>query len=173
MKNVTVAVCNTHSEAEKVVKDLNESGFNMKKLSIIGKDYHEEDKVIGFYNTGDRMANWGKAGAFWGGIWGLIFGAGLFLIPGVGPIVMAGPIVSSLIGAMEGAIVVGGLSALGGALFSIGIPKDSVLKFESALKADKYLVLATGTEEDIERAKNIMELTVADVTTHNNEKELV
>lgn len=173
MKNVTVAVCNTHSEAEKVVKDLNESGFNMKKLSIIGKDYHEEDKVIGFYNTGDRMANWGKAGAFWGGIWGLIFGAGLFLIPGVGPIVMAGPIVSFLIGAMEGAIVVGGLSALGGALFSIGIPKDSVLKFESALKADKYLVLATGTEEDIERAKNIMELTVADVTTHNNQKELV
>lgn len=173
MKNVTVAVCNTHSEAEKIVKDLNESGFNMKKLSIIGKDYHEEDKVIGFYNTGDRMANWGKAGAFWGGIWGLIFGAGLFLIPGVGPIVMAGPIVSSLIGAMEGAIVVGGLSALGGALFSIGIPKDSVLKFESALKADKYLVLATGTEEDIERAKKIMELTVADVTTHNNQKELV
>jgi len=173
MKNVTVAVCNTHNEAEKVVKDLNEAGFNMKRLSIIGKDYHEEDKVIGFYNTGDRMANWGKAGAFWGGIWGLIFGAGLFLIPGVGPIVMAGPIVSSLVGAMEGAIVLGGLSALGGALFSIGIPKDSVIKFESALRADKYLVLATGTEEEIEKAKKIMEVTVSDVTAHKNKKELV
>ena len=173
MKNVTVAICNTHNEAEKVVKDLNEAGFNMKKLSIIGKDYHEEDRVVGFYNTGDRVANWGKAGAFWGGIWGLIFGAGLFLIPGVGPVVMAGPIVSSLVGAMEGALVVGGLSALGGALFSIGIPKDSILKFESALKADKYLVLATGTEEEIERAKSIMESTVSDVTAHSDKRELV
>ncbi len=173
MKNVIVAVCNTHNAAEKVVKDLSQAGFNMKKLSIIGKDYHEEDKVIGFYNTGDRVANWGKAGAFWGGIWGLIFGAGLFFIPGIGQIVMAGPIISSLIGAMEGAVVVGGLSALGGALFSIGIPKDSVLKFESALKANKYLVLATGTEDEIDKARSIMTTTVSDVTAHTNKTELV
>jgi len=157
MKNeITVAVCNTQYEAEQVVKELQQSGFNMKKLSIIGKDYYEEDKVVGYYNTGDVMKTWGKVGAFWGGVWGLIFGTGFFLIPGIGPLVMAGPFVSTFVGALEGAIVVGGLSALGGALFSLGIPKNSVLKYESDLKANKYLVIAHGTSEEIEKAKDIM-----------------
>lgn len=159
-KEVTVAICDSHEKAEKVVKELQESGFDMKKLSIVGKDYHEEDKVIGFYNTGDRMKNWGSAGAFWGGIWGFVFGAGFFLIPGLGPVMLAGPIVSSLVGGLEGAVVVGGLSALGGALFGIGIPKDSVLQYETALKADKFLVIAHGNSEELEKAKNIMSSTL-------------
>ena len=167
-ESVAVAVCKTHTEAEQVVKELQQSGFDMKKLSIVGKDYHEEDKVIGFYNTKDIAKNWGKAGAFWGGIWGLIFGAGFFLIPGIGPVMMAGPIVSSLVGGLEGALVVGGLSALGGALFSIGIPKNSVLNYETALKADKYLVIAHGTQEDIDKAREIMNINNnIDVTVHH------
>lgn len=164
--NVTVAICNTHQEAEEVVKNLNDAGFNMKNLSIIGKDYHEEDKVVGFYNTEDRVASWGKSGAFWGGIWGLIFGAGFFLIPGIGPVVLAGPIISSLVGGLEGALLVGGFSALGAALFSIGIPKDSVLKFETAIKADKFLVIANGDEDEIHKVKDIMKITVSDVSEH-------
>ncbi|MCF6297709.1 MAG: general stress protein [Flavobacteriaceae bacterium] len=155
-KEVTVAVCNTHQEAEQVVKELQQSGFNMKKLSIIGKDYHEEDKVTGFYNTGDAMKKWGGFGAFWGGIWGLIFGAGFFLIPGIGPLVLAGPFVATFVGGLEGAVIVGGLSALGAALFNIGIPKNSVLKYESDLKADKYLVIAHGTPEEVNNAKEII-----------------
>ena len=155
-KEVTVAICDSHEKAERVVKELQESGFDMKKLSIVGKDYHEEDKVIGFYNTGDRMKTWGSAGAFWGGIWGFVFGAGFFLIPGIGPVLLAGPIVSSLVGGLEGAVVVGGLSALGGALFGIGIPKDSVLQYEIALKADKFLVIAHGTTEELEKTEKIM-----------------
>lgn len=140
----------------------------MKKLSIVGKDYYEEDKVVGFYNTSDVIKNWGKAGAFWGGIWGLIFGAGFFLIPGIGPVVMAGPIVSSLVGGLEGALVVGGLSALGAALFSFGIPKNSVLKYEKELKADKYLVIAHGTQNDIDKARDIMNInSKIDVTVHH------
>ncbi|HHC79628.1 MAG TPA: DUF1269 domain-containing protein [Flavobacteriia bacterium] len=167
-ESVAVAVCKTHTEAEQVVKELQQSGFDMKKLSIVGKDYYEEDKVVGFYNTKDVVKSWGKAGAFWGGIWGLIFGAGFFLIPGIGPVVMAGPIVSSLVGGLEGAVVIGGLSALGGALFSIGIPKDSVLKYEKELKANKYLVIAHGTQEDIDKARNIMNINdEVDVTIHH------
>lgn len=171
MKNgVTVAISDSHQKAEKVVKELQESGFDMKKLSIVGKDYHEEDKVIGFYNTGDRMKNWGSAGAFWGGIWGLVFGSGFFLIPGVGPVMLAGPIVASLIGGLEGAVVVGGLSALGGALFGIGIPKNSVLQYETAIKADNFLVIAHGTEEELARAKKIMsDSSASEVNVHSEE----
>jgi hypothetical protein len=155
-EGVAVAVCKTHTEADKVVTELQQSGFDMKRLSVIGKDYHEEDKVVGFYNKKDMIKSWGKSGAFWGGIWGMVLGSGLFLIPGIGPVLLAGPIITTLVGGLEGAIVVGGLSALGGALFSLGIPKDSVVKYETALKADKFLVLAHGTSLDIDKARNIM-----------------
>jgi hypothetical protein len=117
----------------------------MKNLSIVGKDYHSEEHVIGYYNAGNRMAFWGKLGAFWGGLFGLLFGSAFFFIPGIGPLVVFGPLVSWIVGALEGAAVVGGLSALGAGLYSIGIPKDSIIKCETALRANKFLVIAHGT----------------------------
>ena len=102
----------------------------------------------------------GKLGAFWGGIWGWLFGAAFFAIPGIGPVLVAGPLVAWIVGALEGAIVVGGLTALGAGLYSMGIPKDSVLKYEMALKSDKFLLLAHGTADEVARAKDII------VTTH-------
>ena len=87
----------------------------MKKLSIVGKDYHTEEHVVGYYTTGDRMMYWGKLGAFWGGFWGLLFGSAFFWVPGIGPLLVAGPLVMWIVGALEEAAVVGGLSALGAA----------------------------------------------------------
>ena len=128
----------------------------MKHLSIVGKGYETDEKVVGFYNIGDRVKFWGKRGAFWGGLWGLFFG-GLFLtIPVVGHVVVLGYLASIAISAVESAIMVGGLSALGAALYSIGIPKDSVIQYETALKADSFLVMAHGVAADIARAKAIL-----------------
>ncbi|MDA4133441.1 MAG: permease, partial [Thaumarchaeota archaeon] len=124
----------------------------------------QEENVTGYYNTGDRMKYWGKMGAFWGGFWGLLMGGGFFFIPGIGPLAVAGPVVSWLVGALEGAAVVGGLSALGAALFGMGIPKDSVLKYETALKSDKFLVVVHGTAENAKRAKEILDKTTPNAT---------
>ena len=77
-KNTVVAVYNTHTEAEAAVKELQKSGFDMKRLSIVGKDYHTEEHVVGYYNTGDRMRYWGKLGAFWGALWGALFGSAVW-----------------------------------------------------------------------------------------------
>jgi hypothetical protein len=153
---VAVTVYDTHSAAEEAVKALDRAGYDMAKLSIVGKGYHTDEHVVGYYNTGDRMLHWGKLGAFWGAIWGLLVGSAFFLIPGVGPVLAAGPLVSAIVGALEGAAAVGGVSALGAGLLSIGIPKDSVLKYETAVKADKYLVVVHGTADDIEKAKSIL-----------------
>jgi len=128
----------------------------MKSLSIAGKDTHTDEHVVGYYNAGDRMKHWGKVGAFWGGFWGLLFGSGLFLIPGLGPILVAGPLVAWIVAGLEGAVVVGGVSALGAGLVSIGIPKDSVLEYEVALKTDKYLLIVHGTEDTVDNAKHII-----------------
>ena len=154
--NAVVAIYQSHPEAETAVKELQQSGFDMKKLSIIGRDYHTDEHVVGYYNTGDRMEYWGKLGAFWGGFWGLLFGSAFFFIPGVGPLLVAGPLVGWIVGALEGAVVMGGLSALGAGLYSQGIPKDSILKYETALKTDKFIVIAQGTGEELTRARDIL-----------------
>jgi hypothetical protein len=157
--NSVVAIFKSHIEAETAVKELQHSGFDMKKLSIVGRDYHTDEQVIGYYNAGDRMKYWGKLGAFWGGFWGLLFGSAFFIVPGVGPLVMAGPIVGWLVGALEGAVVVGGLSALGAGLYGMGIPKDSIVQYETALKSGKYVVIAHGSAEEVIHARAIISRT--------------
>ena len=119
--NSAVAVFHSHYKAEEAVRELQKSGFDMTKLSIVGKDYHTDEDVIGYYNPGDRMMYWGKAGAIWGGFWSLLFGSAFFAIPGLGSVLVAGPLVAWIIGALEGAAVVGGVSALRAAMMSIGI----------------------------------------------------
>ena len=74
-KNAVVALYETHAEAEEAVRELQKSGFDMQKLSIVGKDYQTEEDVVGYYTTGGRMKAWGKSGAFWGGLWGMLFGS--------------------------------------------------------------------------------------------------
>src|SRR5208337_4939204 len=106
-KNSVVGIYKTHTEAEAAVKELQKSGFDMKKLSVVGKDYHTEENVVGFYNAGDRMKFWGKLGAFWGGLWGILFGSAFFVIPGLGPLVVLGPLAMMIGGALEGAVVTG------------------------------------------------------------------
>ena len=158
-ENAAIAVYETHIQAEAAIKELQKSGIDLKKLSILGKDYHAEETVVGYYNAGDRIKFWGKLGAFWGGLWGLLFGSALFFIPGIGHIVALGPVGGMIIGALENAVIVGGLSALGAGLYSVGIPKDSVIKYETAVKADKFLVIVHGTEDEVTKAKEIIKST--------------
>lgn len=128
----------------------------MKNLSVVGKGYQTDEKVVGFYNEGDRIKFWGTRGAFWGGLWGMFFG-GLFLtIPVVGHIIVLGYLASMAIYGIANAIVVGGLSALGAALYGIGVPNDSVIQYEAAVKADSFLVMAPGPAEEVARAKAIL-----------------
>jgi hypothetical protein len=169
-ENSVVAIYHTHTEAEEAVKELQRGGVDMHKLSIVGKGYHTDEQVVGYYNTGDRMKYWGKVGAFWGGFWGLLFGSALFVIPGVGPILAAGPVVAWIVAALEGAVVVGGVTALGAGLYSIGIPKDSILRYETALKQDSFLVIAHGTAAEVAKARDIVETThPAEFTLHSAE----
>src|SRR5271154_699284 len=162
IENSVVAIYHTHTDADRAVKELQRGGVDMHKLSIVGKGYHTDEHAVGYYNAGDRMKHWGKAGAFWGGFWALLFGSAFFMIPGLGPILAAGPVVAWIVGALESAVVVGGVSALGAGLYSIGIPKDSIVKYETALKTDQFLLIAHGTTEEVELARRILANTGAE-----------
>ena len=157
--NSVVAIYDTHIGAEEAVKELQRGGIDMHKLSIVGKGNHTDEQVVGYYNSGDRMKYWGKLGAFWGGFWALLFGSAVFVIPGLGPILAAGPVVAWIVAGLEGAVEVGAMGALGAGLYSIGIPKDSVVKYETALKTDQFLLIVHGTAAEVEEAKDIIKTT--------------
>jgi uncharacterized membrane protein len=171
--NSVVAVFGSHEQAEAAIRDLQKDGFEMKKLSLVGKGFHTEEHVVGYYNTGDRMLYWGKEGAFWGGFWGLLFGSGFFWIPLVGPLLVAGPLVACIVAGLEGAAVVGGFSALGAALASIGIPENTVVQYETQVKNGKLLLIVNGTYAEVERAKNLLKLSKAATTTVYAESETI
>jgi len=173
MENVesTVAVFDSHTGAEKAIKKLNAAGFDMKSLSLVGKGYHTDEKVLGFYNAGDRIKFWGLQGAFWGGFWGLFFGGVFLSLPVIGPVIALGYVAAIIVSAVESAVLVGGISALGAALYSIGIPKNSVIQYEADLKADGFLVMAHGTADEVARAKAVLETANAKrVDTHSGAK---
>ncbi len=162
-----VAVYPTHNAAELAIRELQHAGFDMRQLSIVGKDYHTDEHVVGYYNTGDRVRAWGRAGAFWGGIWGLLFGSALFWVPGFGPMLVAGPLVGWIVAALEGSVIGAGLSALAAGLVSQGIPKDSVLRYETALGIGKFVLIAHGDTAEATRAKGILHRSGPDLVDHH------
>jgi hypothetical protein len=156
MNNSVIGVFPDHLAAEAAVKQLTAAGLAIKSLTIVGKGYHTDEKVVGFYNTGDRIKFWGSRGAFWGGLWGLFFG-GLFLtVPIIGPVVVLGYLATTLISALEGAVVFGGLGVLGGALSGIGVPENSVLEYHTVLAADNFLVMVHGSADEIRDAEAVL-----------------
>ena len=162
-----VAIYDTHTGAEAALKELQKAGLDMKRLSIIGKDFHTEEHALGFYTSGDRMKFWGVRGAFWGSLWGILFGGAFFFIPVIGPLVVMGPLVGWIVGALEGAAVGGAAGVIAAALGSIGIPNDSVVRYELDVKAGKFLVLARGTPEMISHAHVVLGTTGASLlATH-------
>jgi hypothetical protein len=154
--DTTIAVYTGHRAAELAIGKLTENGFKMKNISIIGRGYHSENKVVGFYNAGNRIKFWGTRGLVWGGLWGLFFGGLFITIPVVGHVIVLGYLSALVLAAVESAVVVGGMSVLGAVLYSIGIPKHSIVQYETDVRADSFLVMAHGTSEDMIRAKEIM-----------------
>jgi hypothetical protein len=171
--NSVVAIYRHHSDADLAIKELQRGGVDLHALSIVGKGYHTDEQAVGYYTTGDRMKYWGKVGAFWGGFWGLLFGSALFLIPGLGPILAAGPVVAWIVAGLEGAVEVGALGALGAGLYSIGIPKGSIVKYETALKTDQFLLIVNGTAAEVAKAKDIIQTTKpVELSLHSDEAVL-
>lgn len=161
--DIVIAAFDDHLKTDAAVHKLIDGGFDMKNFSVVGKGYHTEEKIVGFYNIADRMKLWGKYGAFWGGLWGLLFGGVFLALPVIGPVVVLGHlaavVVSLIEGALEGAVVVGSLTAIGAALFNYGIPKDSVVKYEAAIKSNGFLVVAHGSSDEMARARAILKTT--------------
>jgi len=145
-----ISVFTSHDQARAVIKNVQSAGMDTTILSIVGRGDHNDCQAAGFYTSGDRIKVWGANGSFWAGVWGVLFGAAFFWVPGFGPLLVAGPFVHTLLGALGGVALVGSKSALAAALGSIGVHKNAVRQYEEDLKADKLLLIAYGAPRQVD-----------------------
>ncbi len=155
-KNSCITIFKTHQEAEQAIVVLEHAGFDMKKLSIIGKGYEREENVIGYYNGINRVKFWGKRGAFWGGLWGVVFNPAFLCVPGAGSLTAGGLLFTTVASSLSTAIFTGSLTALGAGLYSIGVPRNSIINYETAVKMKKYLLIVHGSHDEIKHARDIL-----------------
>ena len=148
-----VAVFRNHSDAEEAVRKLEMGGIPIQKISIIGRDFQLKEDVQGYYRPSDAAKEGAGFGAWFGGLWGLLMGFGLFLIPGAGPLIVLGPLAGMIAGAISGA----GVGALVSGLMALGIDKEKALKLQSRLQAGEFLVTVTGAREEVARARQILQ----------------
>lgn len=163
-KNSIVIVYNTQSDAEQGLRALPRANFDMKRLSMIARHCPAEDQVAAYYQLGERMKCFGEKGAFWGGLWSVLPGAGYFVIPGIGATVAAGPLVMWMVSVLEGDITVNALTFFGAALYAAGIPKESIYRYEADLKLQKFLLLFHGRVDEVMRTRNVLRVTYPEET---------
>ena len=158
---LVVGIYSNEARAQQLVEKLIREDYPMDQISLLSRADGAGDDMLGvtYHDTGERMKAWGKHGAFWGAIWGLLAGAsGMFVLPGLGPLLVAGPIVEALGAAIAGAAVASGtmagaaaVSHLASALHRIGIPEDELAQIESAIEAGQYVVILHCAPEESEK----------------------
>ena len=154
--NAIAAIFDSNIQAEESIESLRRSGVDMKRLSLVGKDRRRGAYVVGCYSTGDQVRYCGHADAFWSRCWARFAGWAFLFIPGMGPVQIAGPFGGWVVSAIENAPVFGGLSPLGAGLYSLGISRDAVLRYESAVNAGGYLLIVHGAADEVAIAREIL-----------------
>jgi hypothetical protein len=170
-----VAVYDNEVDAQRAVEQLNKSGCPMDMLSVLARAHPSGDDVLGIYYTsaGARMKAWAKHGVLWGALWGMLTGAAaLVVLPGVGPVFAAGPIVEILISAFGGGVLgatvggaVGGTAMSGAAaathlmtmMHRMGIPHEQLEQLHAAIEQGQYVLLLRQATAEISAWKPVLE----------------
>lgn len=154
----TIGVFSSRDGAERAVEALHEEGFTEEEISIIAKDDRGEDGGDDGSMNMDSMAD----GAAWGGglgaLGGLLAGAGALAIPGIGPILAAGPLAATLSGAVAGGI--------GGGLLDLGIPEARGKEYEEDVKQGRILCVVESEDGTDDAARIMRDAGADDVETH-------
>jgi hypothetical protein len=154
-ENAAIAIYANPNQAQKAVTALARSGFDLKRLSVIGKAYREQKDLAAYYRQGEYMKCWGEHSNFWNRLSSMLRGWALFSIPGTGPLLVVGSLALWIVVVLDNSAIFGGLSALGATLYSMGLTKDTVQDYEEAIRKGSYLVVIHGPAREVMRAKKI------------------
>ncbi len=164
-KNSLVAVFNSHEEVGAALDILtNQLKIGRDNISVLGKGENGEPKdTFELKKENSDIIFWGEQGALWGGIFGFLAGGFFAFIPGFGPLVAAGPVLSSLVGALGGAEVLGSLGALVAWLTDLGMEEVQAHKYADYLKNGKIIILVqSDSKDELENIKKALEKTDAE-----------
>lgn len=155
-KKSVYAIAVSEGQANQIVDSLTRSGFSSNDISVL---FPDKDSTHEFsHEKHTKAPEVGLAGATSGGIlggsFGLLAGIGALAIPGVGPLIAAGPLLAALSGAAAGATI-GGIA---GSLIGLGIPEIEAKRFENRLAEGNILIsVLAETSDDVRAAKDIFE----------------
>lgn len=156
MSQAVFCIADNRPQAASIVRDLQTSGFSADDVSVLLSDVESTREFATEANTKapEGAAAGASAGGILGGIAGWLVGAGTLAIPGVGPLVAAGPIMAALGGAAVGA----GAGGLTGALAGYGVPEYEAKRYEGRI-SDGGILISVHTEDGEERklAREIFE----------------
>lgn len=161
MGKTVLGVFHSKDKAEEAVREIRERGFDNTEINVVAKDEErgKGDRGGARMSTGGNLTGGTTTGAAVGGVAGLLAGAGALAIPGIGPIVAAGPIATMLSGAVTGGIA--------GGLIDWGIPEERGRHFEEKVKQGKILTVIKTSDKKAEDAMQILRKNGAeDVESH-------
>lgn len=154
MAKTVIGVFDDVSDARDVVRELSDAGIDREDISIMAR--RGKDEGVATYEHGDEGASGAATGAgvgaTIGGIGGLLVGLGAFAIPGIGPIVGAGWLAATIVGAGAGALA-GGLI---GALADAGVPEEHAHYYAESVRRGSTLVAVNARDEMADGAAGIM-----------------
>ena len=148
------AVFDRVERAHAVVEQLIENDFPMDQVSVLHRAGGEGDDFLGiaYGDEAERIRVWSEQGALWGSLAGLVAGAsGLFVVPGVGMLLLAGPVINAIAGAAVGAGLMAGSAVatrLTTALHRLGIPEDQLESLHQAIMDGKTVLLVHTDSQD-------------------------
>lgn len=148
VRQSVVAVCGNLPEAKSAIARLKQHGFPTDHISLVARGLEDDSELHGYVNYGDHTEKDAGIGGLAGGIFGALVGAAFFWIPGFGPLLVIGPLVSGMTGFVVGALI--------GAMVGWGIPEDQVAEYQQKVKQGKYLVIAHGDPQQVDTAATVL-----------------
>jgi len=150
------AMYSTFAQAQEVVDDLLSMGFQRESISVVANNVSGQYASLltaeAQVEAAEEDVTMGEGAAF-GAVVGGLIGLGALAIPGIGPVIAAGPLAAALVGAGVGAVT-GGLIA---GLVEMGIPEDEAGYYAEAVRRGGTLVVVNTTDDWVDRVVEVME----------------
>lgn len=147
MTRKIVGAFRKEQEATRAIEELKRQGFSTEEISVVAKDRGESSSIQNETDTKapEGLASGAATGGVLGGVTGLLAGIGALAIPGIGPIIAAGPIAATLTGAAVGA----GAGGLVGGLIGLGIPEDRAKEYGDYVNEGNILVIVDADNNEV------------------------
>ncbi|VAW97739.1 hypothetical protein MNBD_GAMMA21-2946 [hydrothermal vent metagenome] len=164
--NCCIVVYSETDVVEQAIDELQVTGYNFRQLSVMGGGHDMKTCLPGLYRTEGNVCLLGPQADFWNTLCDHFNGIAYYWDHDFGSLMLAGQMIDLLTHEMPNVDIVDGFSLFGSTLFMLGVPRDSIKEYESAIKAEKTLLLFHGDSKDVEHICDVLHGETQQVTVH-------